>query len=113
VSYINAHGTGTDNNDQSESIAIQRVFGEEIPPYSSTKAYTGHTLGAAAGVEAVISLLAIEHQVVFPNLRWQNLVEGMTATPITGQCQQMAVNTVLSNSFGFGGNNSSLIFAKV
>lgn len=113
VSYINAHGTGTDNNDQSESIAIQRVFGEDIPPYSSTKAYTGHTLGAAAGVEAVISLLAIEYQVVFPNLRWHNLIDGMTAAPITGQCQHMTVNTVLSNSFGFGGNNSSLIFAKV
>ncbi|MCW3124812.1 MAG: beta-ketoacyl-[acyl-carrier-protein] synthase family protein, partial [Bacteroidetes bacterium] len=71
IDYINLHGTGTPNNDVSEGTAIQRVFGDKPPLLSSTKAYTGHTLGAGAGIEAVISILALQHDLVFPNLRHQ------------------------------------------
>lgn len=113
IGYINAHGTGTDNNDQSESVAIHRVFGNNVPCYSSTKGYTGHTLGAAAGIEAVFSVMAIRQQVVFPNLRFQNKIEGIAVAPHTGCCKAKAIEHVLSNSFGFGGNNSALIFSKV
>jgi 3-oxoacyl-[acyl-carrier-protein] synthase-1 len=113
IDYINAHGTGTENNDHSESVAIHRVFGSQVPRYSSTKAYTGHTLGASAGIEAVISVMAIEQQVIFPNLRFQNGIEGIESLPHTGECFQTVINHVASNSFGFGGNNSTLIFSKV
>lgn len=111
IDYINAHGTGTQNNDQSESIAIHRVFGSEKPPISSTKAFTGHTLAAAGAIEAVYSLLAIRENKLFPNLNYQDSMEDNDWKPQL-EVENREVNHVLSNSFGFGGNNSTVIFSK-
>ncbi|MBI9063709.1 MAG: beta-ketoacyl-[acyl-carrier-protein] synthase II, partial [Marinilabiliaceae bacterium] len=113
IDYINAHGTGTDNNDQSEATAIKRVFGEKVPPFSSTKAYTGHTLGAAAGIEAVYSILALQNQLIYPNLRFAQAIEESGLLPETTLQTNCVLKHVLSNSFGFGGNNSTLIFSKL
>lgn len=113
IDYINLHGTGTANNDSSEGIAIARLFGETIPPASSTKTYTGHTLGACAGVEAVYSCIAIEEGVVFPNLRFKNKMHELNFEPVSELQRGQKIRHVLSNSFGFGGNCSSLIFSGV
>lgn len=110
ISYINAHGTGTSNNDSSEYRAIERVF-DTIPLYSSTKSFTGHTLAAAGGIEAVFSCIAIEKQLVFANLNFNMGETQMNTNPVL-KTQKATVETVLSNSFGFGGNCSTLIFKK-
>lgn len=112
IDYINLHGTGTANNDLSEGTAIARLFGNNYPKLSSTKAFTGHTLGASGGIEAVISLLAIEQQCVFPNLRFENSIPEIGITPQLSFETGLAINHVMSNSFGFGGNCSSIIFSK-
>jgi len=112
IDYINAHGTGTPNNDLTEETAINNIFGERIPPFSSTKAFTGHTLAAAGGIEAVISLLAMKHGFIFPNLRYETKMKEFEFSPVTELRKQMKLSHVLSNSFGFGGNNSSLLFSK-
>jgi 3-oxoacyl-[acyl-carrier-protein] synthase-1 len=112
ISYINAHGTGTEINDLAEGRAIQRLFGDEMPPVSSTKAFTGHTLGAAGAVEAVLSALAIRHQIVLPSLNYTTAMEELTFEPVS-QVRSAEIRHVVSNSFGFGGNNTSLVFSKV
>ncbi|CAG4995047.1 hypothetical protein DYBT9275_01534 [Dyadobacter sp. CECT 9275] len=112
ISYINAHGTGTKNNDVSESVALKNIFGDNIPPFSSTKAYTGHTLAAAGAIEAVFSVLAIRDGLVFPNLNYRNSIEETGLVPVTSLKTGQDIHSVLSNSFGFGGNNSSLVFAR-
>jgi 3-oxoacyl-[acyl-carrier-protein] synthase-1 len=112
IDFINAHGTGTENNDSSEGAAIIRVFGKEIPPFSSTKSFTGHTLGAAAAIEAVFSVLAIQYGILFPGLGFSQAIEGMGLIPVTEMKEGLQISHVLSNSFGFGGNNSSLVFSK-
>ncbi len=112
IDYINAHGTGTQINDLSEGNAIQAVFGEKAPPVSSTKGYTGHTLAAAGAIEAVIALLSIRHQTVFPNLRLENPVAELSFIPET-EVSKRKIMHVLSNSFGFGGSNSTLIISNV
>ena len=111
IDYINAHGTATPNNDASESTAIQRVFKNNIPNYSSTKAFTGHTLAAAGAIEAVYSILALQNDVLFPNLNFDNLTSEIAKKPVT-ETTKKTVQNVLSNSFGFGGNCSTLIFSK-
>lgn len=111
ISYINAHGTGTNNNDESESTAINNIFGASKPPISSTKAYTGHTLGAAGAIEAVFSVLALQNNWVFPNLNFQEQIAENDWEP-TLKMEERQLEHVLSNSFGFGGNNSSLILSK-
>lgn len=111
IDYINVHGTATPNNDLSEGRAVQRIFGKNVPPFSSTKPYTGHTLAAAAAIEAVYSILALQHNVVFPNLNFKDKMEEFDLIPTT-ELTPKEINTVLSNSFGFGGNCSSLIFSK-
>jgi 3-oxoacyl-[acyl-carrier-protein] synthase-1 len=112
ISYINLHGTGTENNDSAEGRAIEQIFGNAIPPASSTKAFTGHTLGAAGGVEAVFSVLAIREGIIPPNLRWQKQMPDVSLTPVRELRTGQPVQHVLSNSFGFGGACSSLIFSK-
>ena len=111
IDYVNAHGTATPNNDSSESMALQRIFGESIPDVSSTKAYTGHTLAAAAAIEAVFSVLAIQHNKIFPNLNFETPIIGANIVPVV-EVVDKKINHVLSNSFGFGGNCSTLIFSK-
>ncbi|WP_288897804.1 beta-ketoacyl-[acyl-carrier-protein] synthase family protein [uncultured Capnocytophaga sp.] len=111
IDYINAHGTATPNNDLSESRALLRVFGERVPHYSSTKPFTGHTLGAASSVEAVFSVMALRNDIVFPNLNYQTPMPEVPIRPET-ELLHLPVRHVLSNSFGFGGNCSALIFSK-
>lgn len=113
ISYINAHGTGTQNNDLSEGVAIEAIFGDGVPPFSSTKSMTGHTLAAAGAVEAVLSLLCIQHGLILPNLNFKTPMKELHIQPNTILKQNQQVRHVLSNSFGFGGNNSSLILSKV
>ncbi len=113
ISYINAHGTGTEINDLSEGLAIERTFGNTIPPFSSTKAFTGHALAAAGGIEAVLSILALQNNMIFPNLNFTSAMPELTAYPEPDLLADIPVNHVLSNSFGFGGNTSSLIFSKI
>ena len=112
IAYINLHGTGTLNNDLSEGTAVKRLYGDHYPRVSSTKAFTGHTLGASGGIEAVFSILAIQHQCVFPNLRFENPIPEIGITPQRNFESGLDVNHVMSNSFGFGGNCSSIIFSK-
>jgi 3-oxoacyl-(acyl-carrier-protein) synthase len=110
IDYVNAHGTGTPNNDQSESMALQRLFGNSMPPVSSTKGFTGHTTSASGGIEAVICLLAMHHGFIPANLGWQHpMVSGITPSMGMDGCQ---LHHVLCNSFGFGGNDSSLAFSR-
>jgi len=111
IDYINVHGTGTINNDLSEGAAIERLFGEHIPPFSSTKAFTGHTLGAAGAVEAVISVLSIQNQAIFPNLNFQTPMKELKMIPVTALLTRQNIRHVLSNSFGFGGNNSAIVLS--
>lgn len=112
IDYINLHGTATPNNDLSEGRAIVRIFGEEkAPDFSSTKPLTGHTLAAAAAIEAVFSVLAIQNNVVFPNLNFKTPMQEFNLIPQT-TLKHKNIEHVLSNSFGFGGNCSTLIFSK-
>jgi 3-oxoacyl-[acyl-carrier-protein] synthase-1 len=93
VDYINAHGTATENNDLSEGLGIQRLFGEQVPDFSSTKPYTGHTLAAAGSVEAIYCLMALQQQKVWPNLNFKNQMPELSITPV----QQLKENKVLRN----------------
>ncbi len=111
IDYINAHGTATGNNDLSEGRAILRIFGDEMPEFSSTKAYTGHTLAAAGAIEAVYSVLALQNNIIFPNLNFKSPMKEFSMIPQT-ELKQKELNTVLSNSLGFGGNCSTVIFSK-
>ena len=104
IDHVNAHGTGTLNNDASEGIALRRLFGENVPSFTSTKTFTGHTLGAAGAVEAVLSVLAIRHSAHFGTP-----IAETPLIPVTRSSTGKAVTRVLSNSFGFGGNNTSLV----
>jgi len=111
ISYINAHGTATSNNDLSEGTVIKRIFGTSIPDFSSTKAFTGHTLAAAGAIEAVYSILALQKNVIFPNLNFSTTIPELQMIPVT-EVSKKTLEYVLSNSFGFGGNCSTLIFSK-
>lgn len=111
VDYINAHGTATPNNDLSEGRALQRVFKDNVPEFSSTKPFTGHTLAVAAGVEAIYSVLSIQNNVIYPNLNFNTPMSEFNLVPET-ELKNKEIHTVLSNSFGFGGNCSTLIFTK-
>ncbi|SRX52942.1 beta-ketoacyl synthase [Aequorivita sp. CIP111184] len=111
IDYINAHGTATGNNDLSEGRAILRVFGANLPEFSSTKAFTGHTLAAAGAIEAVYSVLALQNNVIFPNLNFKTPMKEFSMIPQT-ELKEKELNTVLSNSLGFGGNCSTVIFSK-
>ena len=111
IDYINAHGTATPNNDLTESIALKRLFSDRIPPVSSTKAFTGHTTSATGSIEAVICILAIRNQFLPVNLNWKNQMEN-GITPVTDMHPDRPVTNVLCNSFGFGGNDSSLLLCS-
>ena len=110
IGYINLHGTGTMNNDLSEGTAIRRLFGTRLPPLSSSKSFTGHTLGASGGIESVFSIMALQHQCVFPNLRFQSPIKELDIVP-QQEFEMRPVRHVLNNAFGFGGNCSSIAFS--
>lgn len=111
IQYINAHGTGTPNNDESEGHAILRVFGDHLPPVSSTKSFTGHTTSASGSIEAIFCILALQHQFLPPNINWKTPIEG-GIIPVTDQQPKEEIRHILSNAFGFGGNDSSIILSK-
>lgn len=111
IDYINLHGTGSKVNDQSENNAILSVFGAPVR-VTATKGFTGHTLGAAGITEAIISFLSIEHQFLPATINTRELDSDIDVD-VQLQGQDMHVDNVMSNSFGFGGNNCSLIFGKV
>lgn len=111
VDYINAHGTGTPNNDASESAAMLRLFGDRVPPVSSTKAFTGHTTSASGAIETVICLLALRHGFLPVNLNWQHPMDN-SIVPVRESRPPREIRHVLCNSFGFGGNDSSLLLSK-
>lgn len=113
IDYVNAHGTGTDNNDLSEGRAIEKLFGEHIPMVSSTKPFTGHTTSAAGSTEAILSIFCIQRQVIWPNLNFRERISELNFSPVEKLLTGVPVNAVMSNSFGFGGNDTSLIFKKV
>lgn len=110
IDFVNAHGTGTENNDLVESKAMLRLFNSP-PPFASTKANTGHTLGAAGAVEAIYSILNLYHQEIYPAIHFIQPIEesGLSPQP---DYRKTSLKHVMSNSFGFGGNCTSLIFSK-
>lgn len=112
IHYINAHGTGTPNNDLTEGLAIMQLFRHNIPPVSSLKAATGHTTSAAGSIEAVISLLALEHNFLPINLNFRHPIEAHNFQPVTHPDPPRPLRHILSNSFGFGGNDSAIILSK-
>lgn len=115
IDYINAHGTSTPAADGIEALAIKKAFGDYAYQLavSSTKSMTGHLLGAAGAIEAIFSVLAIRDQVVPPTINLDNPDEGCDLNFVPHMAQQRKIETVLSNSFGFGGTNGSLIFQKI
>ena len=113
IDYINAHGTGTANNDLSEGTAIERLFIKDIPPVSSTKSFTGHTTSAAGGVEAVISILALRHNFIPANLNFSEKMPELSFAPAINEQPIKPLQHILCNSFGFGGNDTSLIFSNL
>ena len=115
VDYINAHATGTQAGDQAELEAIRTVFGDgALPPISSTKALSGHGLGAAGVNEAIFSLLMLEEDFICQSANVQQLDEAARGLPIALQrADKAGLNTVMSNSFGFGGANATLVFSRL
>ncbi len=114
VDYINAHGTSTPMNDLNETLAIKRVFGEHAQKLSisSIKSMTGHLLGAAGGIEAIATALTIENSLIPPTINMENVDEGMDLDYVPNKAREKEVNYALSNSFGFGGHNATLLFKK-
>lgn len=110
IDYINAHGTGTQNNDQTESFAFQQLF-DKVPPYNSTKSYTGHTLAAAGALEAIFTLSSLMHQELYPSLQIKETISDFEFQPINSFQKGVALKHAQSNSFGFGGNCTSLILS--
>lgn len=109
IDYINAHGTGTPNNDASESTALRRIFDGKVPPVSSTKAFTGHTTSASGSIEAVFCLLALQKGFIPPQLNYST-PDPACVMPCTSALQK-PLKHILSNAFGFGGNDSSFILS--
>jgi 3-oxoacyl-(acyl-carrier-protein) synthase len=110
IDFINAHGTGTENNDEVESRAMIRLF-DKPPAFASTKVYTGHTLGAAGAIEAVFSILNLFNGEVYPGINFADPIASIGLIPVQSY-QKKDLRHIMSNSFGFGGNCSSLIFSK-
>lgn len=113
IDYINAHGTSTPIGDIKELEAVKAVFGNEAPPISSTKSLTGHALGAAGVHEAIYSLLMMNGGFISASANIERLDPGAEGVPIVrGRIDDVRIDTVMSNSFGFGGTNASLIFGR-
>ena len=112
IDYVNAHGTGTPNNDSTEMFAFHKTFGT-IPPFNSTKSYTGHTLAASGAVEAIHSIISLCNTELYPSLNCEEPISDYNTRPIREFTKLNDMKIVMSNSFGFGGSCTSLIFSKV
>lgn len=116
ISYVNAHGTSTHRNDLNETLACKKIFGDKAKdiPMSSNKSMTGHLLGAAGGVEAVASVLTIENDLIPPTINYHDVdtEEGLDLDYVPNEARKATVNYVISNNFGFGGHNASIVFKK-
>jgi 3-oxoacyl-[acyl-carrier-protein] synthase II len=110
VGHINAHGTSTPLNDLAEATAINKVFGDQAPPVTSTKGVTGHGLAAAGAIEAVASVLTIHNRLIPPTAGHEQPDPEIQLDVVAGEARPWEPKAVLSNSFGFGGHNGSLIF---
>lgn len=113
IGYINAHGTATQNNDLAEEAGMKQLFGDKMPLFSSTKAFTGHMLGASGAVEAVFCILSLLHDSAWPNLNFRTPMKEFNLIPVRETVTGSGIRHVLSNSFGFGGNNNALIFSAI
>jgi 3-oxoacyl-[acyl-carrier-protein] synthase-1 len=113
IDYLNTHGTSTPLGDVTELGAVRAVFGEAVPPLSSTKALSGHSLGAASVHEAIFCLLMMRDGFMAGSANIETLDERAEGFPILRQTQEATLDTVMSNSFGFGGTNATLIFGRV
>lgn len=112
VGYFNAHGTGTKQNDVSESLALRRIFGEDMPPVSSTKSMTGHLLGAAGAIEAIICFLAIRDGILPPSINYATPDPECIVNLVANESRPAKVAIAMSNSLGFGGHNASLLLKR-
>ena len=112
IDYINTHGTSTPVGDVKELWAIREVFGDTTPPLSATKAMTGHALGAAGVNEAIYSLLMMENDFIAPSINIETLDEQAKGMDVVTETREAVLNTVMSNSFGFGGTNATLVFKR-
>ncbi len=113
IDYINAHGTSTSINDKNETAALKAVFGDKVPPVSSTKGQIGHCLGAAGALEAVIALMAMEEGIIPPTINQFVKDEECDLDYVPNVARKANLNAVMSNNFGFGGTNGSVIFKKL
>jgi 3-oxoacyl-[acyl-carrier-protein] synthase II (EC 2.3.1.41) len=115
VQYVNAHGTSTPLGDKAETIAVKRAFGEHAKKLvvNSTKSMTGHLLGAAGGVEALFSVLAVYHQISPPTINLFSPGEGCDLDYCANEARQLKIDAAISNSFGFGGTNATVVFKRI
>ena len=116
IDYVNAHGTSTHRNDLNETLACKKIFGERAKqvPISSNKSMTGHLLGAAGGVEAVATILTITNDLIPPTINYEDVdtEEGLDLDYVPNVARKQVVKAAISNNFGFGGHNASIVFKK-
>ncbi len=112
IDYINAHGTSTVPNDRTESLAVRRVWGDQAPPMSSTKSMTGHTLGAAGAIESMVCIKAIETGVLPPTINLETPDPDCDLDYVANRARSVPVDVAISNSFGFGGHNATLVWRR-
>ena len=113
VGTINAHGTSTPLNDLAESMAIESLFGDASPPVTSCKGVTGHSLGGAGAIEAVASMLTIDRGMIPPTIGLETIDPAIHLDVVKGEARPLGLPVVLSNSFGFGGHNGSLVLSSL
>ena len=114
IDFVNAHGTSTPQGDVAETLAVKAVFGTDTRvPVNSSKSMIGHLLGAAGAVEGIFTALSLRHQVIHPTINLENPGEGCDLDYVPGDAREMSVNAALTNSFGFGGTNGTLVFTRI